>query len=49
MPAIPIRLSQKQETSSEFFLDILKSSQNFEHFQKKDDSHRPDISEIMDS
>ena len=49
MPAIPIRLSQKQETSYEFFFEFLKSSLNFEHFQKEDDSHRSDTSEITDS
>ena len=49
MPAIPIRLSQKQETFLEVFCGFLKSSLNFEHFQQKDDSHRSDISEITDS
>ena len=46
---IPMQLSQKQETFSEFFFGFLKSSLNFEHFPKKDDSHRSDISEITDS
>ena len=47
----PIRmhLSQKQETCSQFFCRFLKSSLNFEHFQKKHDSHSSDISEITDS
>ena len=44
-----MQLSQKQKTFSEFFFAFLKSSLNFEHFQKKDDSHRSDISEIRDS
>ena len=35
----PIRtqLSQKQQAFPEFFLKFLKSTLNFEHFQKKDD------------
>ena len=49
MQPIPMLLSQKQETSSQFFCGFLKSSLNFEHFQKKDDSHRSDISEIRNS
>ena len=44
-----MQLSQKQETFSEFFGRFLESSLNFEHFQRKDDSHRSDISEITDS
>ena len=31
---IQIRLSQKQKTFSEFFYAFLKSTLNFEHFQK---------------
>ena len=49
MPPIPMQLSRKQETFSEFFCRYLKSSLNFEHFQEKDDSHSSDISEITDS
>ena len=44
-----MQLSQKQENSSQFLNGFLKSCLNFEHFQKKDDSHRSDISEITDS
>ena len=44
-----MQLSQKQDTFSEFLCEFLKSSLNFEHFPKKDDSHRSDISEIGDS
>ena len=44
-----MQLSQKQETFSEFLCGFRKSSLNFEHFQKKNDSHRSDISEITDS
>ena len=46
---IQMQLSRKQKTFSEFFSAFLESSLNFEHFQKKDDSHRSDISEIRDS
>ena len=49
MQPIPMQLSQKQETFSEYFCDFLKSSLDLEHFQKEDDSHSSDISEIMDS
>ena len=41
-----MQLSQKQETFTEVFWGVLKSSLNFEHFQKKDDSHISYISEI---
>ena len=44
-----MQLSQKQETCAQFLCKFLKSGLNFEHFQKKDDSHRSDISEITDS
>ena len=49
MQPIPMQLSPKQETCSQYFCGFLKSSLNFEHFQKKDDSHSSDISEITDS
>ena len=44
-----MQLSQNQETLFQFFCRFLKSSLNFQDFQKKDDSHRQDISEITDS
>ena len=44
-----MQLSQKQETFSQFFCRFLESSLNFEDFQKKDDSHKSDISEMRDS
>ena len=44
-----MQFSQKQETFSQFFCGVLKSSLNFEHFQKTDESHSSDISEINDS
>ena len=34
---VQILLSQKRKTFSEFFYAFLKSTLNFEHFQKKDD------------
>ena len=49
MQPIPMQLSLKQETCSQFFCGFLKSSLSFEHFQKKDHSHSSDISEITDS
>ena len=36
---IQILLFQKQKTFSELFSAFLKSTLNFEHFQKKDDPH----------
>ena len=46
---IQMQLSQKQKTFSEFFCAFLKSSLNFEHFQKKDDSDSWGISKITES
>ena len=47
----PIRtqLSQKQKAFSEFFVAFSKSTLNFEHSQKKDDTHSWFISEIKQS
>ena len=45
---IQMQLSRKQKTFSQFFCAFLKSTLNFEHFQKKDDSHSRCISEITD-
>ena len=42
---IHMLLSQKLKTFSEFFLAFLKSSLNFEYFQKKHDAHSLVISE----
>ena len=39
MEAIETKLSQKQETFSEFLFAISKSTLNFKHFQKKDEPH----------
>ena len=41
-----ILLSQKEKTFSQFFSSFLKSTLNFEHFQRKDDPHSRCISEI---
>ena len=46
---IQMQLSRKQETFSEYFCAFLKSRLNFEHFQKKDDSHSLGISKITES
>ena len=43
---IQILLSQKRKTFSPFFSAFLKSTLNFEHFQKKDDRHSLIISQI---
>ena len=44
-----MQLSQKTKTFPQFLAAFLKSSLNFAHFHKKDDSHSWDISEITDS
>ena len=41
-----ILLSEKQKSFSEFFSSFLKSTLNFQHFQKKDYTHSRCISEI---
>ena len=46
MQPIQILLSEKPKTFSEFFSAFLKSTLNFEHFQKKDDPHSGCISQI---
>ena len=43
---VQILLSQKQKTCSQFFSAFLKSTLNFETFQKKDDPHSRFISQI---
>ena len=42
---IQILLSKKPKTFSQFFTAFLKSTLNFEHFQKKDDPHSRCISQ----
>ena len=44
-----ILLSEKQKTFSEFFSSFVRSTLNFEHFRKKDDTHSRCISEITNS
>ena len=46
MQPIQILLSEKPKIFSEFFSAFLKSTLNFEHFQKKDDPHSRCISQI---
>ena len=46
MQPIQILLSQKEKTFSRFFSAFLKSTLNFEHFQKKDDPHSRCISQM---
>ena len=46
---IQIQLSKKQRSSSQFFAALLKTTINFEYFEKKLDSNRFCISEITDS
>ena len=46
---IQMQLSRKQKTFTKFFSAFLKSSLNFENFQKKDDSHSWRISKITES
>ena len=46
---IQMQVSGKQKNFSEFFCTFLKSTLNFEHFSKKDDSHISGISEITES
>ena len=43
---IQILLSLKQKFFSQFFSAFLKSTLNFEHFQKQDDPHSRCISQI---
>ena len=43
---IQILLSHKRKTFSLYFSAFLKSTLNFAHFQKKDDSHSRCISQI---
>ena len=44
-----MRLSQKQEIFSEFYVAFFKATLNFEHFPKKEQPHNSSfISEITD-
>ena len=44
-----MQLSQKEKTFSEFFIEFLKSSVNFKHFEKKDVPYRFCIFEVTNS
>ena len=46
---IQILLSEKEKSFSQFFSSFPKSTLNFEHFLKKDDTHSRCISEITNS
>ena len=46
---IEIQLLQKQETFSDLLSEFLKSTLNFQYFEKNNDSHRFSVSEITDS
>ena len=46
---IQMQVSRKGKTFSEFFSPFLKSTLNFEHFQRKDDSHSWGLSETTDA
>ena len=46
--AIQIKLSQKQQSISDFVGTFSKCRLNFEDFEKKDDSHSFFVSEITD-
>ena len=39
---------EKPKTFTEFFIEIMKSISNYEYFEKKHESHRLSISEIID-
>ena len=42
-----MQLSKKQKDVSKFFIAFLKSTSNFEHFEKKDGPHSLSISKII--
>ena len=46
---IMMQLSRKEKTFAELFYGFLKSSLNFEHFQRKDESHSWGNSEMTES
>ena len=46
---IQMQLSQKQESFPQLFSAFLKSTLNFEYFEKKDDGESFCISEVRDS
>ena len=46
---IQMQVSAKQKSFSHFFASFLKSSLNFEHFQKEDDSHSWGFCKITES
>ena len=45
---IQVQLSLKRTIYSDFFVALLQSTSNFNHFEQKDDRHSYFISEITD-
>ena len=43
-----MQISPKSKTFSQFFIASMKSTLNSEYFEKKDQSHRLSITEIID-
>ena len=43
-----MQISPKPKTLSQFFIASMKSTLNSEYFEKKDQSHRLSITEIID-
>ena len=43
-----MQISTKSKTFSRFFIASMKSTLNFEYFEKKDQSHSVSITEIID-
>ena len=43
-----MQISPKPKTFSQFFIASMKSTLNSEYFEKKDQSHRLSITEIID-
>ena len=48
MHPIHMQLSQKQKTFPRIFDEFFKSTLNFEHIQKKDDTHSHCVCKIKD-
>ena len=47
--SIQIILLEKLDTFSPFFIALLESALNFEHFEKKSEPHGSSIFEVIDS
>ena len=44
---VPMQTSLKLKTSSRFFIPFVTSTLNFQYFEKKDQSHRLSITEVI--